>query len=166
MKYLILLILFSIINVTAFSQDVDAAIKYVTKENIFESTKKTIGIKYLTVSKRKDSLFFMTDKFLALGSIPYSDSFLPDSVSSESNTSIKKVITYAGLKYTALFKAINKNGITEAFTVTIDNNEILKVSYSKSYHCINHGMVIHNCPTAPGIANPPCNKDCVWELDN
>jgi len=155
------------ISITSFSQDADRAIKYVTKENIVESTKNAIDIKYLNVFKRKDSLFFMTDKFLTLGSIPYSDNFLPDSVSSESNTSIKKVITYAGLKYIALFKAINKNGITEAFTVTIDNNEILNVSRRKSYHCTNHSPVVHACPTSPGIANPPCGTpECKWVLDN
>jgi hypothetical protein len=166
MKYLVLIILFWTINITAFSQNTDATIKYGIKKNIFESGKKPIDIKYLSVTKTKDSLFFMTDKFLALGSIAYSDVFLPDSVSSESNTSIKKVITYGGEKYTTLFKTTNKNGITEKVTVTIDNNEILNVSRKKSYHCTNHSPVVHACPTAPGIANPPCNKDCTWELDD
>lgn len=167
MKYLILCILFCTITAIAFSQDANASVKYAVKEKGFEWSAKPIGIEYLTITTTKDSLFFKTDKLLALGGIAYSDIFLPDSVSSESTASIKKDITYAGIKYTALLKAINKNGITEKITLTIDGNEILSVSNKKSFHCTNHDLIVHHCPTAPRIAKPPCEtKDCIWAPDN
>jgi len=166
MKYIIVFMLLTAFAVETFSQDNSMPVKYLTKKSVFKSNGNTDEGQYMFVTKARDSLFFTTGEYLDLGGIPYSESFLPDSVSTESNTTIKKLITYDGKKYNTVFTALNRNGITEEVKVSVGNKMILSVSSKKSYHCTNHNPVVHACPTAPGIANPPCNKDCIWELDN
>lgn len=140
--------------------------KYLIKKAIFSCNEKSKDIKYLTVVQKNDSLYFETKENILLGSVAYSDRYIPDSVMKESNIMTKRIITlYSGEKYTCSVTSKNINGIVADITISIDNKEVLNLTNKKSYHCTNHGATVHTCPTSPGIAKPPCNKDCIWEAD-
>lgn len=165
MKYLLKSIVFLLLlSNQALSQEKMIGEMFETKKQIFK-TSTADNDKVVIILKQNDSLYFKTKDNVLLGSISYSDIYLPDSVSQEIKTATKKIVSYSGKNYTSEIKSLSKNGMVDNISISIDNREVFIIERGRSFHCNNHSPTVHNCPTSPSIASPPCNSGCRWVAD-
>jgi hypothetical protein len=116
----------------------------------------------LTISRKKDSIFFLNNEGKILNRFSASNL----SNSQLAKYSLKDSFLLNNKLYKAELSVVQDGDNFSEFTYLLNEKAVLSVNRGKSYHCVNHDPITHKCPGPPALANPPCGeKGCIWKSD-